>query len=128
WSDERARLGAATMEFFFCVSHASLWIRGEVTPAASTIASGRVMTSAHRSRCGLASFSECGYCAPAEDFGRYLQSCPPLTPKWKAVAGGVPYRVYKMVTDSKRRKGPNRLMKAIMEHPDALSADRKGIQ
>ncbi|KAF4685793.1 hypothetical protein FOZ62_006073, partial [Perkinsus olseni] len=128
WSDGQARLGAATKEFFFCVSHASLWIRGEVTPAASAIASGRVMTPAHRSRCTLASFSERGNCAPVEDFGQYLQSCPPLTPARKAVAGGVPYHLYKMVTDLKRRKESNRLMKAIMEHPDALFADRKGIQ
>ncbi|KAF4730129.1 hypothetical protein FOZ62_026602, partial [Perkinsus olseni] len=35
WSDERAKLGTAIKEFFFCVSHASLWIRREVTPAAS---------------------------------------------------------------------------------------------
>ncbi|KAF4680934.1 hypothetical protein FOZ60_012771 [Perkinsus olseni] len=85
WSDERAKLRTAIKEFFSCVSHASLWIRREVTPAASA-------------------------------------SCPFLAPARKRVAGGIPFHLYRIVTDLKRRKAFNRLMKAIMKHLDVTAA------
>ncbi|KAF4724155.1 hypothetical protein FOZ62_014907, partial [Perkinsus olseni] len=37
WSDKRASLGTSVNDFFYCASHARLWIRGEVTAASSAI-------------------------------------------------------------------------------------------
>ncbi|KAF4689749.1 hypothetical protein FOZ60_001176 [Perkinsus olseni] len=126
WSDERAKLGTAIKEFF-CVSHASLWIRGEVTPAASAVMFGRAMSTAYRSRCDLATSPECGCGSPIGDFRHYLQSCPFLAPARKRVAGLIPFHLYRIVTDLKRREAFNRLMKAIMEHLDVAAAAQQDV-
>ncbi|KAF4692441.1 hypothetical protein FOZ60_013396 [Perkinsus olseni] len=52
WSDKRASLGTSVDDFFYCASHARLWIRGEVTAASSAVVFGKAPTPAHLYRCG----------------------------------------------------------------------------
>ncbi|KAF4706954.1 hypothetical protein FOZ63_007818, partial [Perkinsus olseni] len=64
WSDKRASLGTSVNDFFYCASHARLWIRGEVTAASSAVVFGRAPTPAHLYRCGVVNSPECDCGAP----------------------------------------------------------------
>ncbi|KAF4747889.1 hypothetical protein FOZ62_028808, partial [Perkinsus olseni] len=102
-----ASLGTSVNDFFYCASHARLWIRGEVTAASSAVVFGRAPTPAHLYRCGVVNSPECDCGAPARN----------------RVKGGVPYHLYKLIVDLKRRKSFNQLCSALMQYLDA----RRGL-
>ncbi|KAF4649639.1 hypothetical protein FOZ61_001114, partial [Perkinsus olseni] len=64
WSDKRASLGTSINDFFYCASHARLWIRGEATAASSAIVFGRAPTPAHLYKCGVVNSPGCDCGAP----------------------------------------------------------------
>ncbi|KAF4690158.1 hypothetical protein FOZ60_000613 [Perkinsus olseni] len=103
WSDKRASLGTSVNDFFYCASHARLWIRGEVTTASSAVVLGRAPTPAHLYRCGVVNSPECDCGAPVRNTRHYLLSCPLLQQARNRVKGGVPYHLYKLIVDLKRR-------------------------
>ncbi|KAF4673852.1 hypothetical protein FOZ60_001506, partial [Perkinsus olseni] len=123
WSDKRASLGTSVNDFFYCASHARLWIRGEVTAASSAVVFGRAPTPAHLYRCGVVNSPECDCRAPVGNTRHYLPSCPLLEQARKKVKGGVPYHLYKLVVDLRRRKSFNQLCSALMQYLDA----RRGL-
>ncbi|KAF4677922.1 hypothetical protein FOZ60_017100 [Perkinsus olseni] len=123
WSDKRANLGTSVNDFFYCASHARLWIRGEVTAASSAVVFGRAPTPAHLYRCGVVNSPECDCGAPVGNTRHYLLSCPLLEQARNRVKGGVPYHLYKLIVDLKRRKSFNQLCSALMQYLDA----RRGL-
>ncbi|KAF4692129.1 hypothetical protein FOZ60_014083 [Perkinsus olseni] len=123
WSDKRASLGTSVNDFFYCASHARLWIRGEVTAASSAVVFGRAPTPAHLYRCGVVNSPECDCGAPVGNTRHYLLSCPLLEQARNRVKGGVPYHLYKLIVDLKRRKSFNQLCSALMQYLDA----RRGL-
>ncbi|KAF4689997.1 hypothetical protein FOZ60_000750 [Perkinsus olseni] len=123
WSDKRASLGTSVNDFFYCASHARLWIRGEVTAASSAVVFGRAPTPAHLYRCGVVNSPECDCGAPVGNTRHYLLSCPLLEQARNRVKGGVPYHLCKLIVDLKRRKSFNQLCSALMQYLDA----RRGL-
>ncbi|KAF4681732.1 hypothetical protein FOZ60_011670 [Perkinsus olseni] len=123
WSDKRASLGTSVNDFFYCASHARLWIRGEVTAASSAVVFRRAPTTAHLYRCGVVNSPECDCGAPVGNTRHYLFSCPLLQQARNRVKGGVPNHLYKLIVDLKRRKSFNQLCSALMQYLDA----RRGL-
>ncbi|KAF4712851.1 hypothetical protein FOZ63_008681, partial [Perkinsus olseni] len=123
WSEKRASLGTSVNDFFYCASHARLWIRGDVTAASSAVVFGRAPTPAHLYRCGVVNSPECDCGAPVENTRHYLLSCPLLEQARKRVKCGAPYHLYKLVVDLERRKSFNQLCFALMQYLDA----RRGL-